>query len=215
MTLEITKYIHSCLLVESSKQTVLFDPGSFTYEAGIFSTQRLPRLDNIIVTHEHSDHMHAPFLKELTLKFPDAAITTTPNAAKRLIELGFKNIKTSSHSQIELFEAPHEPNEPLGQTPQNTGAHILSILTNPGDSHHFAESKEILALPITAPWGALTKAAEAALNLKPKYIIPIHDWHLSERAKIMTYERLKVFFTENNIEFIKPVDGRTFEIELS
>jgi len=210
--MKITKYVHSCLLIEDADYTAIIDPGIFSWDSGLFNTEILARLDDIIITHEHPDHMALPFIQALRAKFPNVEITTTPAAAAILTQQGLENVTTMSHGKVELFATAHESNAPLGETPQNTGVHLAGIVTHPGDSHHFTETKAVLALPVTGPWGSVMAAAQLALDLKPRVIVPIHDWHWNDSARQQLYERLAAFFAEHDITFVKTQDGVGFEV---
>jgi len=48
--------------------------------------------------------------------------------------------------------------------------------------------------------------------LKPKMIVPIHDWMWNDAWRSTMYDRMEVFFTEQSARFIKTVDGETFEL---
>ena len=199
--MKITKFVHSCLLVEMPapvNRTVLFDPGVMSEDA--VDVQSLDYLDDIIITHNHPDHMSLPLIKRLLGKFPSVKITTTAEAAG---QLKAENIVSSTESSlgIVLFQAPHESVSPLFPEPESTGVHYLNLLTHPGDSHSFKETMPILALPVAAPWGATIRAVNLALELKPKHIIPIHDWHWSEAARTDMYKQMQNVFGENDITF--------------
>lgn len=211
--MKITKYVHSCLLIETPESAAIIDPGVFSWESGLLVVDALTRLDDIIITHEHPDHMHLPFIKALTARFPKARITTNPAVAAVLKEAGFTNVYTQSGQYAELFETAHESTEPLGPTPEHTGVHYAGQLTHPGDSHHFTETKDILALPVTAPWGTLMRAAELGASLHPRYIIPIHDWHWNDSARASCYSRLEAFFQGRGIQFIVIQDGVAVELD--
>ena len=211
--MKITKFVHSCLLVETPERVAVFNPGQFSWDSGIFTIDALTRLDDIVITHEHGDHMSIAFIKALVTKFPKARITTTQDAAKQLADAGLNNVVTESSDGIELFATNHESTEPLGPTPQNIGVHYLDLLTDPGDSHTFDQTKKILALPVTAPWGTVMRAAQLGAELTPKYIIPIHDWHWSSEARAIFYDRLEAFFKDKGITFIKAVDGEVIELD--
>ncbi|MGD8374373.1 MAG: MBL fold metallo-hydrolase [Candidatus Woesebacteria bacterium] len=211
--MKITKFVHSCLLVEDSGSTALFDPGNFSYDAGFFTPLSFNALDDIIITHAHSDHCHIPLLHELVKAFPNVVITTIPDVASKLTALGFSNVKTEGNANIKMFAVNHEPVEPVGKTPANTGFHYLDKITNPGDGYGFTQSKDILILPVTAPWGCLVKAAELILQLKPKYVIPVHDWHWNVTARQQAYITLQDFCDQNGITFLSPVDGKAMQIE--
>jgi L-ascorbate metabolism protein UlaG (beta-lactamase superfamily) len=87
-------------------------------------------------------------------------------------------------------------------------------LSHPGDSHSFTETKQILALPITAPWGATIKGVNLAIKLKPKYVIPIHDWHWSEDARHGMYDGIEKAFANEDITFFRPETGEAMDIPI-
>lgn len=210
--MKITKFVHSCLLIENNGHVTLVDPGQFSWESGTFNIDLIEQIDDIVITHEHADHMHMPFIEVVMTKFPQVRITTNPSVKQQLLEAGIVNVATESSDTIELLETAHASLSPLGEAPQHIGVHIDSTITHPGDSHDFAETRHVLALPITAPWGSVVRAAELALQLGPKYIIPIHDWHWKSEALLPMYDRLEELFAKQSITFIKPIDGKPFEV---
>lgn len=212
--MKITKFVHSCLLVEMPapvNRTAIFDPGVMSEEA--LNVDKLEYLDDIIITHNHPDHMSTPLIKKLAAKFPDVRITTTTEAVKQLEQEGIKATHDESLG-IVFFDAPHEEVRPTFPLPEQIGVHYLNMLSDPGDSHSFSETKAILALPITAPWGSTVAAVNLALKLKPKYIIPIHDWHWRDEAREQTYDRMEKLLAEQGITFYKPVTGEPIVIDL-
>lgn len=210
--MKITKYIHSCLLVETPERVAIFDPGQFSWESQLINLDMLTRLDDIFITHEHPDHFYLPFLQALIAKFPEVRVTTNASIKQQLSDQGIVTVLTEPHDGVELLTVPHESLAPLDEAPEHIGFHYLDYLTHPGDSQHFSESKAILALPMTAPWGSLVAAAEVAQNVKPRYIIPIHDWHWNQAAREQAYDRMEAFFKERDSIFIKPQDGVAFEV---
>lgn len=209
--MKITKYVHACLLVETPDRTVLFDPGSMSQ--GAFDIDGLGRLDDIFITHIHGDHVHVPFVKELVNKFPNVRITTTDEVVKTLNEEGIK-AQSDAPEGVVFFKSPHEDVEPLFPAPEEVGIHYLDKLTHPGDSHSFNETKEILALPITAPWGSSIKALNLALELKPKYVIPIHDWHWNDQAREGMYNGYAQVLEKSGITMFKPKTGEPIEVDV-
>lgn len=207
--MKITKYVHACLLVETDDRVAIFDPGVYSYPE--FDISKLSRLDDIFITHIHGDHAHAPFINELVVKFPDVRITAPAEVVKMLEAEGVK-AQTDAPEGASLFESPHESVEPLFPTPDEIGVHYLDKLSHPGDSHSFHETKEILALPITAPWGSAIKGLNLAIELKPKYVIPIHDWHWNEEARQQMYAGFENALAKHDIKMFKPETGVTLEI---
>jgi len=115
---------------------------------------------------------------------------------------------------MSLFDSPHESVAPLFPQPEEIGVHYLDALTHPGDSHSFSETKQILALPITAPWGATVNAVNLAVKLKPKYVIPIHDWHWRDEARENMYGLIEEALAKHGITFLKVKNGEPFTLDV-
>jgi L-ascorbate metabolism protein UlaG (beta-lactamase superfamily) len=211
--MKITKLVHSCLLVEMPApvdRTVLFDPG----EMSMVDVDRLVYLDDIIITHGHSDHFDLNLVKRLVTKFPDVHITA-PDEVVEVLDKESIAATSAASDGIALFDSPHEFGAPmLPKPPQEIGVHYLDKLSHPGDSHSFTETKAVLALPVQAPWGSTMRAVELASQLKPKVIIPVHDWHWRDEARQGMYDRLEQLFAGQGIQFIKPVNGEPFVLDV-
>lgn len=208
--MKITKYLHSCLLVEEKETSVLIDPGIFTYQEHVLKPETLNSLDYIAITHEHPDHYHLPFIKKLVARFPDVTILSNPTIVALLQQEGI-TATTENHQDITMESVPHEQLWDA-QAPENVMLHVFNKLTHPGDSHHFETTRDILALPIQAPWGSTYDAVQLALKLNPKMIIPIHDWMWKDDVRQKMYERLHGFFKEKGIDFKAVETGETVEL---
>lgn len=210
--LTITKYVHSCLLVESPDSVALFDPGVMSEAA--LDVNRLRRLDDIFITHEHSDHLSVPLVKLLVSRFPGVRITAPVSVAAELTKEGLSAGNTPPDT-AKLFDSPHENVSPMiSVQPQEIGVHYLDTLSHPGDSHSFNETMPILALPVTAPWGSAVDAMQLALRLKPKHVLPIHDWHWRDEARLWLYDSLERILGEAGIKFYKLETGVPVEVSL-
>jgi L-ascorbate metabolism protein UlaG (beta-lactamase superfamily) len=212
--MKITKFEHSCLLVEMpapTNRTTLFDPGGMSETS--LDVSALQSLDDIVITHVHGDHISMPLIKQLVAKFPQVRITSTPEVVAQLQSECIK-ASTDPAEGMTFFDSPHEQVEPLFPQPQQIGVHYLDVLTHPGDSHGFNETKAILALPITGPWGSTIKAVTLALELKPQHIIPIHDWHWRDEARQQFYNNFEVLFNKEGITFHKMINGEPLTIYL-
>lgn len=213
--MKITKFVHSCLLIEHDGKVVLCDPGQFSWESGLFDVEALPRLDLIVITHEHFDHLYVPFVQALRAKFPDALILTTQSAKRQLEEAGVTNVTTESHPLATIFSGTkHASLDPLGEAPENIAVHVFDRVTVGGDRHDIEETKAVLVLPATAPWGSLMGAATMLEKLKPQYVMPIHDWHWNDAARAGAYDRLDTFAKEHGITFLRPTDGQPIEVNV-
>lgn len=201
--MKITKFVHACLLVEMPEpvnRTVLFDPGVFSEEA--LRAHNFEFLDDIVITHAHQDHMQIPLIQWLVGKFPSVRILAPSEAVVQLTDAGL-NASTTPSEGFVLFDSPHEIIRPFfdSEPPEEIGVHYLDALSHPGDSHSFKETKAILALPVQAPWGSPNNAVKLGLELKPKHILPIHDWHWSDQARAASYGSMEGVFAEAGITF--------------
>lgn len=212
MSIKVTKYMHSCLLVEADGLVALFDPGNFSYESGLFDLNKIDVVDRIIITHEHADHFHLPFVEMVVAKFPDLKITAPQSVIDQLEHLQVGALRCESSTCTKIIKSDHEP-LPFGwPQPDNIGVHFQDAITHPGDSHNFTETKRVLAMPMTAPWGSFTSAVAKVLELKPEVVIPIHDYHYRPEVLAGLYQRFEQAFAEKGIKFIIPVNGQVFEV---
>lgn len=213
--MKITKFGHSCLLVEMPApidRTVLFDPGAYSK----IDVSKLEYLDDIVITHQHTDHMDVALIMRLRDKFPRARVVAPDDTVPVLEKAGVTGVQTEAPEGMRFFGAPHEQTWPYfpADPPQEIGVHYLDMFSDPGDSHSFYETMPILALPVQAPWGSVVNATKVALDLKPRYVIPIHDWHWSDEARQQIYDTLEQRLASEGITFIKAVNGEPFVINL-
>jgi len=207
---KISKHVHSCLRIEENGKTVIVDPGNYTFEANALDLGKIVTLNYLLITHEHPDHLYIPLVLEIDKRFPNCEIISNKSVAEILKKEGIE-VNTKGNKDIKIKEVPHERIF-SGDVPQNTLFEIFGKLTHPGDSLHFDLNTDVLALPVQAPWCSTTEAVETGKNLKPRIIIPVHDWHWNETARNNFYGRFKDYFKNENIEFIGLTTGELIEI---
>lgn len=209
--MKVTKFVHSCLLIETPQRAALFDPGVMS--ASALNVDQISRLDDIFITHIHADHIDMDLMQKLVNAFPTVRITSTPEVVAQLKEAG---ITAADHAPdgVTFFDAPHESVKPLYPQPEEVGIHYLDLLSDPGDSHSFSETKAVLALPITGPWGSAIRALNLVLELKPKHVLPIHDWHWSDAAREQMYTIFEGQLKDQGIIFYKLRTGEPIDIDI-
>lgn len=208
--MKITKYLHSCLLIEHQDKIILIDPGEYTYNEKVIDFQKIQPPEYILITHEHSDHMSISFLRELIDRYPDVKIISNSSVVDLL---SAENITayTKLPSFIRTESVPHE-DVVLSVPPQNTQFTLFELFTHPGDSYHFTLTAPIIALPIQAPWGSFASAIKLSEELSPKVVIPIHDWHWKEEVRKSLYQRAREYLMQSNIDFKLMETGVTIEV---
>lgn len=215
--MRITKFVHSCILIEHDEKTILIDPGKFSWDSGLFNPSDFNNIDEIVITHEHFDHCYPQFIQTVISAFPKVKIVTNEGVKKKLQSDGIvDNITTNSTNFTVLSPLMHDSMAPLSPDPQaeNVSAHVLGLVSHPGDSVHLTESRNILCMPLAGPWGSAIEAIRMVSNLGPHAVIPIHDWMWNEEWRNTMYDRMEDFFKGRGIIFYKPVDGQTFEVSV-
>jgi L-ascorbate metabolism protein UlaG (beta-lactamase superfamily) len=209
MDVTITKLVHACLLVDTNGRRVLVDPGGFSWQDERLDVSMVDGVDRILITHEHADHINVDFLRAALERSNDAEVETTPALQAILAKQGIEAVTEGTQQ----FAAPHE-RLPIAPGPQNVGFHIEGVLSHPGDSHSFVETMPILAMPFVAPWGSLTVGADRARLVKPKYVIPIHDWFLSEPGKTFMYRLAIMALSPDGIELVQIEDFKSVTLSV-
>ncbi len=209
MDVTITKLVHACLLVEANGKRVLIDPGNFTWADERFDLSMVEGVDRILITHEHADHVSADFVRGAIERSNSAAVETTPALQEILAAQGI-DATTEGTPQ---FAAPHE-RIPIGPGPQNVGFHVEGALTHPGERHSFVESMPILAMPFAAPWGSLVAGVDRTRLVRPRYVLPIHDWFLSEGGKQFMYRLAAMGLEQDDIELVHVQDFEKAELRV-
>ena len=197
MDVTITKLVHACLLVEVAGRRILLDPGIFTTRDERFDLSMVEGVDRILITHEHADHVDADLVRGVMERSDAPNVETTSSLSQVLFNQGIEAISVGSPR----FAAPHE-RIPIGPGPENTGFHVEGVLSHPGDSHSFVETMPILAMPFAAPWGSLVAGVDRTRLVKPRYVIPIHDWFLSEGGKDFMYGLATAGLAGDDIELV-------------
>ncbi len=203
------------MLVEAQEQgktrVALFDPGGWSEVL----LDQIEWLDDVFISHIHGDHCDPTKLRLIVEKFPDVRITAPSEVVTLLRQQGFRWAADVMPAGAVAFASPHEEVRPFGATtPQEIGFHFLNSYSHPGDSHSFQETMPVLALPIVAPWGSTRRAAEVALQVRPRYVLPVHDWFLSAEARRWMYDTLANILVTEEITLLQPKLGEVIELDL-
>ena len=212
--MKITKFGQCCLLVEIDGKRILTDPGKYTVAQNLVSD-----IDLILITHEHTDHLHVESIFKILENNPDAKIVTNNSVAKILEKsgLGCEVIEGRSVGEVcsislIAYDGKHE--EIFGDfgIVQNTGYLIAGKLFYPGDSFIKPEEKvEVLALPVAGTWCRSVDAIAYALEVKPNKAFPVHDWFLNDDGITLFYGLFSKHLGVNNIGFTPLKNGETGE----
>ena len=208
--MKITKYIHSCLLIENDADKILFDPGLFSFVEGKIKPAQFKDLSAIILTHCHPDHIDDDSLKKIIENNPNAVVLANSEIKNKLAEkkIAVEAFETGTRRvgsfEIAAFDAPHEKLL-ADEIPQNTAYVVDNVFAHPGDSlaetlYQYAGTK-ILALPLMAPWETERQTFEFARKMRPQTVVPIHDGYAKDFFLQSRYATFQKFLKPENIEF--------------
>lgn len=210
--MKITKFGHSCLLVEENGVRILIDPGCLSDLSG-----DMTGIDAVLITHEHADHFDVDFLWGIMAQ---SFVTVYTNAGVGE-KLQAENIEFETISDGQVLSIKGVKVEAVGKKHalvyktlpicDNTGFLIADKFFHPGDSLTMSlKPIEILALPVAAPWMNLSEMLDYGLAVKPKVIIPIHDGFLKESNPY--YPHAEREFKVAGIEWRVLKNGETMEL---
>lgn len=183
---------------------VMTDPGAFTT-----LQNEEKNINAILITHEHSDHLHIDSLKKVLENNPEAIIITNTSVGKILEGENIPYIKVEEGEQYEMmgvkisgFGNLHaEIVDDYGRV-QNTG-YMVNNLCYPGDAFAFPDAKvDILALPVCGPWLKSKEVVTYAKNINPRIVFPVHDGMLVDSFPVF-WRLPELFLKEANIVFKK------------
>lgn len=196
--MKITKYGHACLLLEKDGVNLLIDPGSFTELLA-----DLPRIDFVIVTEEHYDHLNLDNLTQIADNNADVRIYTTA-AAKDILKEANLNIHavsgdqtvTMSPYEVAFSETDHAV--VYQKSPCRSLAITLddNVLYYPSDSYKTIDKKvRVLALPTSGPWFKVSECIQFVHAVDSEIVLPTHNALNSENGNKVTHD-----FIVNNID---------------
>jgi L-ascorbate metabolism protein UlaG (beta-lactamase superfamily) len=207
--MKISKHIHSCLLFEQDGETLLFDPGLFTFLEGRVQPEQFASVATIVITHEHPDHLNVKALKEI-LALSQATVISNRGVAEKLRPEG---IEVTVHEEgthqagpftLKALAAAHQPI--LASTiPPNTAYLINDRVLNPGDSFDTSllpwKGTEVLILPVMAPFLTEVEALAFARRMEPKQVIPVHDGYAKDFFIKGRYDTYEEFLKKDGVKF--------------
>ena len=191
--MRLTKFGHSCLLVEEGGARVLLDPGSFSegFEA-------LDGLTAVCVTHQHVDHLDTGRLRRLLDRNPGVRVLADEGSAGSLGEAGAEVEVVGDGDELALgglgvrvAGRDHAVVHPEIPVVPNVGYLVGGRLFHPGDAlTRPGEPVEVLAVPAGAPWLKRAEAVDYLRRVAPRVAVPVHERVLSEQGVAIHYRQL-------------------------
>lgn len=211
--MKITKFGHSCLLVEEGSAKILLDPGSYS------TLPELTGLDAIVITHAHDDHADMSTIKTLLKTNPLVPIFTNGEVEEKLAKENITCTLVEDGQQaaaagvtIEGYGVDHAIIHPDFPRAKNTCYMIAGRLFHPGDSLYVPNVPvEILALPVIAPWSKISETIDYIKVVKPKCTFAIHDGFLKPGLGLFS-RMLGMVAEQQGTKWINIEEGKPIEL---
>jgi L-ascorbate metabolism protein UlaG (beta-lactamase superfamily) len=210
---KITRMGHAAIVIEAAGTRLLIDPGNFSSDEAF----ELDRLDGIVVTHQHPDHLDPDRLGGLLERNQGATLLCDPETADAL-----EHGAWTAHSHddetfiggLTLLGVGAQHAVILPDLPRITNTGVLvsaegePTLFHPGDSYeHAPDGVDVLALPLVAPWAKISETVDFVTRVSPATLFPIHDAGLAERAYGLYWGQVENFGGVQDARRLDPAES--------
>ncbi len=211
--MKVTKLGHCCLIIEINGTRFLTDPGNYTT-----AQDTTERIDAVVISHEHTDHLHVESLKTVLKNNQNAIVIANASVGKILDKENIKYEKVGDTEKFVLNDVEisghglqHAPIYRDYEQVENTGYLFGGKLFYPGDAFYNPGFPiDVLAFPVTGPWCNISDALDYVLDVKPRVAFQIHDGNLVRQNGI-TVRLPGLKLPEAGIEFVALELGKEYE----
>jgi L-ascorbate metabolism protein UlaG (beta-lactamase superfamily) len=213
--MRLTKFGHSCLLVEEGRARMLVDPGTLS---GGF--ERLEGLTAVLYTHQHADHLDPGRLRGLLGRNPAVRVVSDEASAALLGEAGAE-VEVVHDGQelgiggvgVRVAGRAHAVIHPDIPVVANVGYLVAGRLFHPGDAFTLpGEPVEVLAVPAGAPWLKVSEAVDYLRRVRPRVAVPVHEKVLSAVGVSIHYRQLEQLGATGGTTLRVLDDGKPVEL---
>jgi L-ascorbate metabolism protein UlaG (beta-lactamase superfamily) len=213
--MRLTKFGHSCLLVEDERASILLDPGMLSD-----GFQELEGLSAVLYTHQHGDHLDAGRLRALLDRNPGARVVSDEGSAGPLGEAGVEVQVVHDGDELDIggvgvrvIGRDHAVIHPDIPVVPNVGYLVDGRLFHPGDAFTLpGQPVEVLAVPAAAPWLRVAEAVDYLREVRPRIGVPVHEKVLSTLGLSLHYGQLEQLGTKEGSTLRVMDDGKPLEL---
>jgi L-ascorbate metabolism protein UlaG (beta-lactamase superfamily) len=213
--MRLTKFGHSCLLVEEGRARILLDPG--TMSDGF---EELEGLTAVLFTHQHGDHLDAERLRGVLDRNRGVRVVSDQGSAELLGEAGVDVEVVNDGDEFEVAGVgvrvagrDHAIIHPDIPVVLNVGYLVAGRLFHPGDAFTLpGQDVDVLAVPAGAPWLKVSEAIEYLRQVRPLVAVPVHEKVLSAAGMSIHYRQLEQLGAADGTTFQSIDDGKPVEL---
>lgn len=204
---------HASFEIKADNKTIYIDPYEGEYKN---------KADLILVSHSHDDHCDMSKIKKIrkedtSIIAPADCVSKIGGKVKSLkpgekVSLGTVTVEAVAAYNYKRFRSPSNPFHPKGF---GVGYLITiedKIIYHAGDTDFIPEMRNLrnVYLALLPSGGTYTmdnpEAAEAALAIKPQFVIPMHMWNTSPiglKNDVEAKSKIQVILLKPGEEFTK------------
>lgn len=190
--MKLTKYEHSCMVIQKGDSALVIDPGGYTTP--------LTDLDGvvaIVITHEHADHWTTEQLTRILDRNKDAAIyapagvvAAAPGFKVQTVKDG--DVVDAAPFTLKFYGDKHAVIHSSIPVVDNVAVLVDDEFYYAGDSFTIPPVQVgTLAVPVGAPWLKIGEVIDYVEAVKPRRSLPVHEAVLSVIGKNMANDRVK------------------------
>jgi len=212
--MKVTKYEHSCMVVQQASESIVIDPG-------VFSTVLSDVKDvvAVVITHEHPDHWTPEHLRRILDVNPNARVFAPVGVAKAAPEFEIDVVAPGDTVDaggfvLRFFGGTHAEIHRSIPLIDNVGVLVNDQFFYGGDSLFVPKGVPIdtLAVPAGAPWLKIGEVIDFVEAVAPKRSFPAHEMVLSVAGKQMANGRIQAATESGGGEFFPLEPGDTLDL---
>jgi L-ascorbate metabolism protein UlaG (beta-lactamase superfamily) len=192
MTMQLTKFGHSCVRIADGDRRLVLDPGGFSQVDAA-----LDGVDEVLITHEHADHIDVERVAAAAKRNPRLRIWAPAPVAALLPQMQDQIVVVAPGQEHEVagfavrtFGGQHALIHPSIPVIANVGFLLDEAVYHPGDSLFVPPVPvRTLLLPMHAPWNNGADVIDFAISVRAPVVHQIHDG-LLQNAGISLIEGL-------------------------
>lgn len=199
--MKLTKYGHSCFILEEKSEKLIVDPGIFTTLPNDISNIKI-----LIITHNHPDHFNPDSVQAIMRANQDIKIFAPNDIAKSIgADIPEMNeVYRLGKFELNFYKSDHAYIREDFELPNNFGVVINKQISYPGDSYSISPiNTKYLLTPISAPWAKMKDTEEFIIKSSPEVVIAVHDAILSDKGYMIYDSHLKAISEKNGIEYLR------------
>ena len=212
--MQLTKYTHSCVRFDDGDRSLVIDPGMFSEVE-----EALDGVSNVLITHEHPDHVDEARLRDAARADPRLRIWGPASVAALLADLGEQVVAVGPGETfdaggfaVDTLGGQHAVIHPSIPVIANVG-YLIGSVYHPGDSFAVpAVDVDYLLAPEHAPWSKVSEVIDFVIAVRARRAGPVHDSLLTPVGLGIVEGHLARIGAQFGVEYARVEPGSTVDV---